>query len=292
MAVGYSSSSQEATVLWDSQQTNSRQTDQQTEQRLPNISSPPAADSSPPRQIAAATPPKIVTAPSNRFNNNKPGNNIFISPPVARAKWDPIKNGKLQATPVDDKDFTHLIPGGLNKLLERQGEQNERRMHNILSSSANKQKLCRPYVSVPMGLPSTELERLGRMVQEARSRLALGKEDHRRQRDANGHHLVTTASNEDDKMTCYANKDGKQLYRVPQRQMKSDETTPGRTSTLPSASATTPRQQQRPHPHLPRLQTGTSKSGLASPDLLRQFNNNFILHLLIQLSHACIYFCV
>jgi hypothetical protein len=47
---------------------------------------PPAADSSPPRQIAAATPPKIVTAPSNRFDNNKPGSNIFISPLVARAK--------------------------------------------------------------------------------------------------------------------------------------------------------------------------------------------------------------
>jgi hypothetical protein len=42
--------------------------------------------------------------------------------------------------------------------------------------------------------------------------------------DANSHHLLTTASINDDKMTSYANKDGKQLYRVPQRRMKSDET--------------------------------------------------------------------
>jgi hypothetical protein len=153
MAVGYSSSSQEATVL-----RHSRQIDRQTEQQLPNISSSPAADSSPPRQIAAAMPPKIVTAPSNLFDNNKPGDNIFISPPVARAKWDPIKNGNLPAMPQDDVDFTHMIPFGLNKLLKRQGEQNERRMHNILSKSAKKQKLRRPYVSLPMGHPSTSAD--------------------------------------------------------------------------------------------------------------------------------------
>jgi hypothetical protein len=134
MAVSYSSSSQEAIVLRDSRQTDnsqqtdsSRQTNRQTEQRLPNISSSTAADSSPPRQIAAAPPPKVVTAPSDLIDNNKPGKNIFISPPVSkRKKWDPIKNGKLH-TPVYKEDFTHIIPGGLNKLLERQGEQNERR---------------------------------------------------------------------------------------------------------------------------------------------------------------------
>jgi hypothetical protein len=139
MAVGYSSSSQEATVLLDSRQSDSsRQTNRQTEHWLQNISSPLAAS-------------------SDLFDNNKPGENIFISPPVAREKWDPIKNGKLH-TPVDNKDFTYMIAGGLNKLLKRQGEQNERRMHNILSSSVNKQKLRRPDVSVLMGLPSTSAD--------------------------------------------------------------------------------------------------------------------------------------
>jgi hypothetical protein len=41
---------------------------------------------------------------------------------------------------------------------------------------------------------------------------------------ANGQHLVTPATNNDNKMTSYANKEGKQLYRVPQRRMKSDNT--------------------------------------------------------------------
>jgi hypothetical protein len=40
----------------------------------------------------------------------------------------------------------------------------------------------------------------------------------------NGQHLVTTATNDDDKMTSYANEEGKQLYRVLQRRMKSDDT--------------------------------------------------------------------
>jgi hypothetical protein len=43
--------------------------------------------------------------------------------------------------------------------------------------------------------------------------------------DATGHHLVTQkASNDNDKMTSYAGEAGKQLYRVPQRRMKSDDT--------------------------------------------------------------------
>jgi hypothetical protein len=127
--------------LRDSQQTDSsQQTYRQTEERLPNISSPLAADSSPRRQIAAATPlkvvtlsqtaaatpPKVVTAPSNLFDSNKPGKNIFISPHIPKQnKWDPIKNCKLHV-PVDNEDFTHMIPGGLTKLLKRQGEQNDR----------------------------------------------------------------------------------------------------------------------------------------------------------------------
>jgi hypothetical protein len=41
---------------------------------------------------------------------------------------------------------------------------------------------------------------------------------------ANGQHLDTKASNDDDKMVSYSNKEGKQMYRVPQKRMKSDET--------------------------------------------------------------------
>jgi hypothetical protein len=101
--------------------------------------SPPAADSSPPRQIAAATPPKVVTAPSNLFDSNKPAGNIFISPHLPKQKnWDPITNGKLH-TPVDNEDFSHMIPGGLTKLLKRQGEQNDREMLNLLAGQARKQ---------------------------------------------------------------------------------------------------------------------------------------------------------
>jgi hypothetical protein len=120
MAVSFSSSRQEATLLRGGRQTDkqfeersllllpsafnssSRQTDQQMEKwsRQTNqqieerSSSPPAADSSPPRQIAAATPPKVVTAPSNLFNSNKPAD-IFISPHILKKKWDPIANGML-----------------------------------------------------------------------------------------------------------------------------------------------------------------------------------------------------
>jgi hypothetical protein len=192
---------------------------------LPSVSSPPAAHSSPPSQIVAATPPKIVPAPSNLFDNNKPSDNIFISPPVARPKWDPIKNGKLPALPQDNKDFTDMIPGGLNKLLERQGEQNDRGMHNILSNSANRQKLRWPFVSVPMGLPSTSADWNEKDSDEWCRKHVPDWHSGNKISNANGHHLVTTASNDvKDKMTSYANEDGKQLYKIPQRQMKSDKT--------------------------------------------------------------------
>jgi hypothetical protein len=119
--------------------------------------------------------------------------------------------------PVDNEDFTHMIPGGLNKLLERKGEKNERRMH-------------------PMGLPSTSADwnekdwdewcrkhvpewHLGKKIKHVPDWHSGKKIIH-----ANGHHLITTASKDDYKMTSYANKDGKQLYKVPQRQMKSYET--------------------------------------------------------------------
>jgi hypothetical protein len=81
---------------------------------------------------------------------------------------------------VDNVDYTHMISGGLNGLLKRQGEQNERAMHNILGHAGrkvskkqrrgylqgmlqdpgNKQKLRRPHVltPVPMGLPLTSAD--------------------------------------------------------------------------------------------------------------------------------------
>jgi hypothetical protein len=124
MSVGYSSSSQKATVQRAS---SSRQTDS----NRPTNASAAAAD----RPTATDRLP------------------AFISP----SKWDPIKNGKLAAVP-QDKVNNNMIPGRLTNLLERQGEQNERRMHKILSNSANRQKLHRPYVSVPMGLPSSSAD--------------------------------------------------------------------------------------------------------------------------------------
>jgi hypothetical protein len=98
---------------------------------------PVSADSSPPRKIAALTPPRIVAAPSQFFNNDTPAN-LFISPHIR--KWDRIANSRLEKTPVDNVDYTHMIPGGLNGLLKRQGKQNERAMHNILGHVGRKVK--------------------------------------------------------------------------------------------------------------------------------------------------------
>jgi hypothetical protein len=83
------------------------------------------------------TPPRIVAAPSNRFNNSMPAD-LFISPHIK--KWDPIADNRQEKTPVDNMDYTHMIPGGLNGLLKRQGEQNERDMHDILGHTGRKAK--------------------------------------------------------------------------------------------------------------------------------------------------------
>jgi hypothetical protein len=226
---------------------SSRQTNQQIEERS---SLPPAADSSPPRQIAAVTPPKVVTAPSDLFHSNKLAN-IFISPHIPKPKkWDPITNGKLHM-PVDNVDFTSL---GLTKLLKRQGQQNNKAMFNLHASPARKQtreellarqgeqkdrqafsllpgqekkhKLRRPrvHVSVPMGLPSTSEDWNEKDSDEWCRTHVPDWHSGRKIIDANSHHLVMTATNDDDKMTSYANEEGKQLYRVPQRRIKSDDT--------------------------------------------------------------------
>jgi hypothetical protein len=100
-------------------------------------SSQVSAESSPPRKIAALTPTRIVAAPSKLINNDTPAD-LFISPYIR--KWDPIANGRLEKTPVDNVDYTHMIPGGLKGLLKRQGKQNERAMHNILGHARRKVK--------------------------------------------------------------------------------------------------------------------------------------------------------
>jgi hypothetical protein len=135
------------------------------------------------------TPPRIVETPNHPFDNSTP-DDLFISPHFK--KWDPIGDGRREETPVDKEDFTHMIPGGLNRLLKRQGEQNERDMQDILGHTerkakkeakerllsrqseqrsrqafkmlqdpGNKQKLRCPHVltPVPMGLPLTLAER-------------------------------------------------------------------------------------------------------------------------------------
>jgi hypothetical protein len=151
---------------------------------------------------------------------------------------------------VDNVDYTHMIPGSLTRLLKRQGEQNDRAMQNILDQAGrkvrreekerllarqeeqknrqafrlvpgqeNKQKLHCPHVLVlvPMRLPSTSAEWNEKDSDEwcRKGRKII---------NTNGQHLVTKASNNDDKMTSYADEEGKQLYRVLERRMKSDKT--------------------------------------------------------------------
>jgi hypothetical protein len=167
-------------------------------------------------------PPKIVTAPSNLFDNNKPGNSvsgnsIFISP----SKWDPIKNSKLRAM-LRDEDCNNMIPGGLTNLLKRQKEQNERAMQNITP----RQKLRRPYIAVPMGLPFMTSDQRKKKEEEDWCREHVPNWFKGRQIiDTNGHVIKNANTNVDDNKILYINEDdGKQLYNVPQRRMKSDKT--------------------------------------------------------------------
>jgi hypothetical protein len=52
----------------------------------------------------------------------------------------PIADDKREKTPVDNEDYTHMIPGSLNRLLKKQGEQNERDMQDILCHTERKAK--------------------------------------------------------------------------------------------------------------------------------------------------------
>jgi hypothetical protein len=80
---------------------------------------------------------RIVEAPNDLFNNGTP-DDIFISPHFK--KWNPIADGRREETPVDKEDFTHMIPGSLNRLLKKQGKQNERDMQDILGHTEGKAK--------------------------------------------------------------------------------------------------------------------------------------------------------
>jgi hypothetical protein len=201
---------------------------------------------------------RVVTALRELFDSNKPAD-IFISPHIPKPKkWDPIANGKLDTLPVDNVDFTHMIPGGLTRLLKRQGEQNDRAMYNLLGQAGrkvgqeekekllarqeeqknrqafrllpgqeNKQKIRGPHVhvSVPMGLPSTPADWNEKDSDKWCRTHVPDWHSGRKIINANGQHFVMQmATNNDDKMTSYADKAGKQLYRVPQRRMKSKNT--------------------------------------------------------------------
>jgi hypothetical protein len=204
-----------------------------------------SADTSPPRRIAAMMPPRIVAAPSNLFNNGTPAN-LFISPHFK--KWDPIADDRREKTPVDNKDYTHMIPGGLNRLLKKQGEQNERDMQDILGHTKRKAK-------------NKAKERLLARQSEQRSRQAFKMlQDPETKQKLRRPHIFTPALmwllltladwneedsdewcrkhvpnwhsqrriinvvSDDDKMESYYH-EGKKLYKVPQRRlMKTDAT--------------------------------------------------------------------
>jgi hypothetical protein len=132
IAVRFSSSEQKATII----------SEDEVREPSPNPSS--AADSptlgideeadsncSPPRSIAARTPspPRIAETPDDPFDNTSP-DNLFISP--HSGKWDPIANGNHRAVDYRQQD--------INRLLKRQGEQNERDMQDIPGYVARKEK--------------------------------------------------------------------------------------------------------------------------------------------------------
>jgi hypothetical protein len=197
--------------------------------------SPVLTGSSPPRRILAMTPPRVVAALSNLFNKGTPAD-LFISPHFK--KWDPIADDRREKTPVDNEDYTHMIPGGLNKLLKKQGEQNERDMQDILGhtekkakkeakerllakqaeqrirqtfntlqSPGNKQKLCcsQVFTPAPIGLPLTSADWNEKDSDEwCRRHVPKWHSDRK----------IIDVVSDDDKMESYY-QEGKKLYKVP-----------------------------------------------------------------------------
>jgi hypothetical protein len=94
--------------------------------------------------------------------------------------------------------------------------------------------------------------------------------------NANGQHLVTTATNNDDKRTSYAN--------------KADEVRRHLRQGGPQPRCQPPLQRSGYINSSCRIRTAC-KLELASPALSRQFINN-LFAFTNKLLHACIYFCV
>jgi hypothetical protein len=154
--------------------------------------------------------------------------------------------------PEDKEDFTHMIPGGLNRLLKKQGEQNERDMQDIpghverkavnyaklyakerllsrqseqrhrqvfkmLQDPGNKQKLRRSHflTPVPMGLPFRS-ENWNEEDSEdwCRKHVPNWQSDRR---------IIDVVSDEDRIESYYH--EGKKLYKVPQRRLKKTDAT-------------------------------------------------------------------
>jgi hypothetical protein len=191
------------------------------------------------------TPPRIVETPNDLFDNGTP-DDLFISPHFK--KWDPIADDRREETPVDKEDFTHMIPGGLNRLLKRQGEQNERDMQDILGHTerkakkeakkrllarqseqrsrqafkmlqdpGNKQRLHRPHIltPVPMGLPLTSADWNKEDSDNwCRKHVPNWQSDRR----------IIDVVSDDDRMESYYH-EGKKLYKVPQSCLKRTDAT-------------------------------------------------------------------
>jgi hypothetical protein len=85
----------------------------------------------PPRSIGARTPLplRIAETPDDPFDNTSP-DNLFISPHLG--KWDLIANGNHSAVDYRQQD--------IDRLLKRQGKQNERDMQDIPGYVARKEK--------------------------------------------------------------------------------------------------------------------------------------------------------
>jgi hypothetical protein len=130
-----------------------------------------------------------------------------------------ISSAKLEERPGEKRRRSYL-PGRRNK--------KNRQAFRLLPGQENKQKLRCPHVlvPVPMGLPSTSAEWNKKDSDEWCRKNVPDWHSGRKIIDANGQHLVTKAANDDDMMISYANEEGKQLYRVTQRGMMSDETYP------------------------------------------------------------------
>jgi hypothetical protein len=204
---------------------------------------PSPANGSPAKRIAARTPtpPRISETPNDPFDNGTP-DDLFISPHLR--KWNPIVDGRREETPENKEDFNRLlkkqgeqnerdmqdIPGHVGRkannyaklyakerLLAKQSEQKHRQAFNMLQKPGNKQKLRRPHVltTVPMGLPFTSADWNEEDSDNwCRKHVPNWNEDRR----------IIDVVSDDDRMESYYH-EGKKLYKVPQRRLKKTDAT-------------------------------------------------------------------